>query len=234
MPTRMLRDWTRCQKVNALSPHAERFFTRLWMKADDHGLFYASYKELKLNLFPFNDGIKEAEIIKCLEECRKELIIIYEHEGIKYLQIKDFKQRPDKSKPKYPLPNENELIEMPLTTVNDRKRKEESPEEPKDNTPEEQAAFDKFQVFLKTHAVTLTKMKEPFTIKEFLAIKKEFSPQFVKDMVLRMHNYKLLLTKNTSANLTFRNWSRKGFNQEQQPADKPNLAAAVKNLENGI
>lgn len=235
MPTRILRDWTRCQKVNALSANAERLFTRLWMKADDHGLFYADYKELKLNLFPYNDGIKEAEITKCLEECRKELIIIYEQDGKRYLQIKDFKQRPDKAKPKFPLPDENQLIIEPYTTVNDRIRKQEEIKEDssKLSSPEDQQAFKMFQEFISKHAPTVGKMKQPFTIKEFLAIKKEFTPQFVRDMVLRMHNWKPLLTKNTSANLTFRDWSKKNLAQEPPNQTKPNLAAAVKKIEDG-
>ena len=93
-------------KVNSLSVHAERFFIRLIMKADDHGVFHADTRLLKANLYPLLlDSIREADLVRWTADCRKAgLVVLYESEGKKYMQILDFRQRLDKAKSKYPLP----------------------------------------------------------------------------------------------------------------------------------
>jgi hypothetical protein len=106
MPNRMLRDWTDSFKMKEVDAFAERFFTRLIMKADDYGCFYAEPSLLKAALFPFlSDKVREADISRWMAECQKAgLIVLYEVDGKKYLQIQEFKQRLDKAKNKYPLP----------------------------------------------------------------------------------------------------------------------------------
>lgn len=106
MPNRMLRDWTNSEKVNALSVHAERFFTRLIMKADDYGCFYADARLLKANLFPFLlDTIREADLLRWMTECQKAgLVVLYESSGKNYLQIVEFNQRLRQKTQKFPLP----------------------------------------------------------------------------------------------------------------------------------
>lgn len=115
MPNRMLRDWTDSEKVNGLTVHSERFFVRLIMKVDDYGCFHADSRLLKASLFPLQlDSIREADILRWTTECHKAgLIVLYESNSKKYLQIVDFKQRLDKSNPKYPLPTSGN----PLTNV---------------------------------------------------------------------------------------------------------------------
>lgn len=109
MPNRMLRDWTQSDKIDELSADAERLFTRLIMKADDYGGFWADTRLLKANLFPLKlDKIREADLLRWMAECQKAgLIVLYEVNQKKYLQIKDFRQRLDKAKAKFPLPPEN-------------------------------------------------------------------------------------------------------------------------------
>lgn len=106
MPNRMLRDWTDSERMNSLSVHAERFFVRLIMKADDYGCFYADQRILKANLFPLLlDAVREADLLRWMAECQKAgLIVLYESSGKKYLQISDFNQRLRAKKSKYPLP----------------------------------------------------------------------------------------------------------------------------------
>jgi hypothetical protein len=102
----MLRDWTGSDKISGLSVHAERFFVRLIMKVDDFGCFYADTRLLKANLFPLLlDSIREADLLRWMAECQKAgLIVLYVSDSKKYLQIKDFRQRLDKAKSKYPQP----------------------------------------------------------------------------------------------------------------------------------
>lgn len=115
MPNRMLRDWTDSEKVNSLTAHGERFFTRLIMKVDDYGCFHADARLLKASLFPLQlDSVREADLSRWMTECQKAgLIVIYESNSKRFLQIIDFKQRLDKSNPKFPLPSSGN----PLTTV---------------------------------------------------------------------------------------------------------------------
>src|SRR5688500_18392617 len=119
MPNRVLRDWTGSDKINAVTVHAERFFTRLIMKADDYGCFYADTRLLKANLFPLLlDIVREADISRWMAECQKAgLIALYEVSGKKYLQIQDFRQRLDKARAKFPLPTENQPVNNPLPFV---------------------------------------------------------------------------------------------------------------------
>lgn len=114
MPNRMLRDWTMSDKVVLISVHAERFFVRLIMKADDYGCFHADVRLLKANLFPLLlDNIREADLLRWMAECQKAgLVVLYESEGKKYVRILDFRQRLDKARSKYPLPTSHDFPEL--------------------------------------------------------------------------------------------------------------------------
>lgn len=70
-------------------------------------------------------------------------------------------------------------------------------------------SFNKFLKFIKDKASNVSRMKEPFTIAEFLKLKEIYSTEQISDMLLKMHNYKPLLTKNNSAYLTFLNWQKR-------------------------
>jgi len=106
MPNRVLRDWTDSEKVNTLSLGGEVFFTRLFMKADDHGRYYAATEILRTSLFPLKvDTIKSKDIDRFLNECTvADLIRIYFHKGKKYLYIPNFGQRLRNMREKYPHP----------------------------------------------------------------------------------------------------------------------------------
>jgi hypothetical protein len=111
MPNRMLRDWTKSEKVNSLSVHAERFFVRLIMAVDDFGGFYADCRILRSSLFPLLDGVRDADLLRWMAECQKAgLIVVYENSGRRYLQILDFGQRLRQKHRKYPPPSDSDLL----------------------------------------------------------------------------------------------------------------------------
>ena len=94
MPNRILRDWTDSDRVNSLTAEAERFFTRLIMKADDFGRYHADPKRLKAFLFPLNDDLRETDISRWLAECEQAgLMRFYEVSGKRYLELWNFGQR---------------------------------------------------------------------------------------------------------------------------------------------
>lgn len=107
MANRLLKDWTKSDKVNSLSALSERFFTRLIMKADDFGCYYADSRILKADLFPLLlDSIREADLLRWMAECQKAgLIVLYESESKKYLRIIDFGQRLRQKTSKFPMPD---------------------------------------------------------------------------------------------------------------------------------
>lgn len=127
MPNRILRDWTGNDRMNAVSIYAERFFTRLMMKADDFGCFYADTRLLKANLFPLLlDSIREADLSRWVAECQAAgLIVLYESKSKKYLQIQDFRQRLDRMCSKFPKPNDNQVLAGDTTA---RREVETNPE----------------------------------------------------------------------------------------------------------
>lgn len=131
----MLRDWTCSDRVNELTVYSERFFTRLIMKVDDYGCFYADTRLLKANLFPLlSDTVREADLLRWMAECQKAgLIVLYESLGKKYVQIIDFKQRLDRAKSKFPLPSAIEQMQV----VNDYppERETETEQKPKEEPP---------------------------------------------------------------------------------------------------
>jgi hypothetical protein len=69
--------------------------------------------------------------------------------------------------------------------------------------------FIKFQEWILENAPRVAKMKEPFTEIQYFAIKRDFDTTFICDLLMKMHNYEPLLTKNRNANLTFRNWAKR-------------------------
>jgi hypothetical protein len=118
MPNRILRDWTDSEKMSGITSQAERFFTRLIMKADDFGCFHANPKLLKAALFPLNDDIKDLDIARWLNECAKvELVQVYKVNGKMYLQIVDFGQRLRQSRAKFPQPQEADVLDSNFPQV---------------------------------------------------------------------------------------------------------------------
>lgn len=102
MPNRVLRDWTTSEAIDGLSVHAEVFFTRLIMKADDYGNYTGNHKLLKAALFPLRD-VMINEIDKWIEECAKVGIIKkYTSEGKDFIHIPNFGQRLRAMKSSYP------------------------------------------------------------------------------------------------------------------------------------
>lgn len=70
-------------------------------------------------------------------------------------------------------------------------------------------SFSNFQNWISENAPRVAQMKEPFTEAQYIALRKDYDATFLCDLLLEMHNYTPLLTKNRSAYLTFRNWARR-------------------------
>lgn len=130
MANRLLRDWTNSDRVDKITVQAEIFFVRLIMKADDYGCFWADPKRLKANLFPLKSDSRDTDISRWIAECEKAgLIVVYESDKKKYLQIVDFGQRLRTKQSRFPLPNDGDLRTI---DSNPRPELEEEVEEEKE------------------------------------------------------------------------------------------------------
>lgn len=109
MPTRLLRDGIlTSERVNALSPGAELFYRRLMSVVDDHGRFFADTRLLTSACYPLTfDRTSPTIVRQWLAECSEghdSLLNVYEVDGKRYLEIKDFRQR-TRSDSKFPPPS---------------------------------------------------------------------------------------------------------------------------------
>jgi hypothetical protein len=245
----MLRDWTGSEKVNSLSVHAERFFTRLIMKADDYGCCYADERLLKANLFPFLiNAIREADLLRWMAECQKAgLIVIYEHKGKKYLQIIEFGQRLRQKTNKFPLPEHDSTlppIDRTLPHEENRSRREEEVEvkevadKPHTYTHDQLKLFEDFKTWIKDKAPRVDQMKEPLTIEQYFKLKEKYSRVVITNVLIAMQNRANLLKTYVSAYLTINNWAQRDNgapnNTQETPSFAKQAAEAVKEIENGI
>ncbi len=244
MPNRMLRDWTQSEKIDELTSESERFFTRLIMKVDDYGCFWADTRLLKANLFPLKlDKIREADMLRWMAECQKAgLIVLYEVNQKKYLQIIDFRQRLDRAKAKFPLPTG----EDPLTTG-----KNDFPEIVNDFPPETEVEVEKKKKGIigeksappPTAQVDFEKREETFyqSLKPYLS-------SYGKDLLRKFFDYwrepnksrtkmRWEQEKTWDLNLRLQRWASSEFNKteaNQKPVSTVNkkLSEAVKKIEN--
>lgn len=109
MPTRILRDGIlESERVDALSHGAEVFYRRLMSRVDDYGRFTANPMILRSSLYPLKvDQITVADIEQWLAECAegdRPLVIVYEVDRKRYLELQDFNQR-TRTASKYPSPS---------------------------------------------------------------------------------------------------------------------------------
>lgn len=83
------------------------------------------------------------------------------------------------------------------------------PEKPKNEN------FEKFKQWIAANAPNVAKLKEPFTEEQFERIKRDFPLQLIQDTLVSMHNYRELLKKYVSANLTLRKWAKRDLEKYQ-------------------
>lgn len=92
-----------------------------------------------------------------------------------------------------------------------------------DNDSISREGFEKFQKWILKKAPNVAKMKEPFTIDQYLETKEKFKAEETEKILVEMHNYKPLLQKNISAFLTMSNWlERRNENKNGTHQSAPN------------
>lgn len=106
MPNRILREGIlESERIHKVSPLAELFYRRIMSIADDYGRYACDVPVLLSRCFPRRPTwADESTIPLWIEECREAgLILVYEVNNHKYLEISDFRQQ-SRSKSKFPGP----------------------------------------------------------------------------------------------------------------------------------
>lgn len=136
MAKRLLKDWTASTKIDSISLEAEVFFTRLIMKADDYGSYYANPKLLKAGLFPLRE-LSLKKIAGWVAECvEAKLILSYEVGGKDYIRIMDFGQRLRNQRNAFPHP----VVNPPRVAANGGELRPEVEEKRRELEIEEELA----------------------------------------------------------------------------------------------
>lgn len=104
MPTRYLKsEICDSETLDSLTPLAEVLFYRLLVTADDFGRLDARQAYVKSKCFPVRDSITAKDTEKLLLELHeKEVIILYEIDGRRYLQLCKWTNKPRSDVSKYP------------------------------------------------------------------------------------------------------------------------------------
>jgi hypothetical protein len=113
MPNRILKE-SICysEDINKLKPDEEIFFYRLIVNCDDYGRMDARPAILKSRLYPLREHMKSDDIkryLKKLSELKPEpLIILYENNGVQYIQMSKWEkhQQIRAKRSKYPALND--------------------------------------------------------------------------------------------------------------------------------
>lgn len=237
MANRVLRDYTRSEKVDLISSDAECLFIRLMTQADDYGTFHANPKIVKASCFPLKVFTDE-RINKLIGELTNSgLVIRFEVEGKPYLHIVDFGQRLRAMRNKFPRIPENLLVTQldsnsrriaadcgdspPETKRNETETKQEPAISPtavvvtSTNFSDKSIAMVEFVKTLKN----VSKLKDQLTHEEADRLLDKFPKETLKEILLEMENYKLLTKKSNSVNLTIRSWLKRRSETLKRPHD---------------
>ncbi len=213
------------EKLSSIPIQARLLFIGTWTISDDAGVLKGNEKFIKAQIFPYDDALRLDALKSWIDALVKaRMLVPLTYKGESYLYIRTFHshQKIDKPSLMRNIPDEDlkKLLDEysannqePLDIVNgivvvngkDEERSILSPAIAEAKHPD----FEKFEKWIEVNASNVGKLGEPFTEKQFLKLKKQYGVGIMQDMLLRMHNWKDLRKKNTSAYLTFLNWVKK-------------------------
>jgi hypothetical protein len=81
------------------------------------------------------------------------------------------------------------------------------------HSQEDKTKFKAFEEWILKNAPKVATMKQPFTIVQYIKLRKTLPKDQVKDLLLGMQNYSPLMKKNDSAYLTILNWAKRDYKQ---------------------
>lgn len=212
------------EKIAALPYGCRLLYIGTWNQADDNGVIRGNPAILKSKIFPYDDTLRVGEVSKWLDALVKaRMLVPISYKGESYYVVRTFHshQKFDPRYPNYIIPRE-EVEKILAALPTDTQATEPPPPNPPDPQgeeppplsaiPQDDIDFKAFQEWIKKKAPTVARMQHPFTKEEYLQLRKDFPPEFVKDLLIAMDNWPPLLQKNKNADATFRKWAKKDFN----------------------
>lgn len=204
--------------------------------ADDSGIIVSNETIIKSKVFPAREDIRKQQVSGWLQELIENSILVpFQYEDKGYYVMDFSSERIDKpQKSKVPVEiiekvlsgtipeNSGTFANAPAVLVEESKGKDckgeegiaperiPAPEKPRNEN------FLKFEKWINENAPNVAKLKEPFTEVQFERIKNDFPLKIIQEVLVSMHNYRELLKKYVSANLTFRKWAQKDLERQQQ------------------
>lgn len=208
------------KELAKVSLQAHLLWVLSWCFSDDEGVFENDPLLIKSQVFPRRTDIRVEQIEQWLGQLVKARFIIpFTHDGEGYYLHRTFKihQKIDRPQPsKIPENIIRRIIDECSTNVRpcivEDSIVEESKGEEQAQAPiHPQELIEKFKEFnewILKNAPNVNKMKEPFTIKQYQKLMKDFPGQkkLISEILLQMHNKADLLKKYNSSNLTLRSW----------------------------
>lgn len=210
---------------------ARLLFIGLWTLADKEGRLEDRPKRIKAELFPYDNLDCDKELSRLQSSG---FIIRYEVGEMKVIQITNFTThqritgKESETESRFPeftgeVKQSGDNGETTGKQLGKQEWKgmegkgkeggEAAPPAPPSDVVypiEVQESFKKFQDWISENAPNVSKMKEPFTIDQYVKLtKKGIEAGEIRRLLASMHNYKPLLTKNLSAYLTLIKWSEK-------------------------
>lgn len=219
-----------------ISLQAHLLWIGMWNFSDDKGVIENDPYYIKSQVFPRRKEVRVEQIEQWIDQLIKARFLVpFTFNGVSYCVSRSFvnHQKIDRATPsKIPQEFINQILKEYSTTTrlqldegstitrsveysNVEYKVEESSAENVGSTEtpktENEIAFDKFQAWLNSNAPNVAKMKEPFSLDQFISLKSKIEPNVIMELCLKMHNWKDLNKKNINANLTFKNWYNRDY-----------------------
>lgn len=199
------------RKLSKVSRDARLLFIAIWNFCDDNGVIIAEPIWLKSKIFPY-DQIQLQVFEKWLNELKQFGFIslfLYLNEEFYYLPnfIKhQVINRPNIEDVFVPKSELSACLERSLINhgnINDESLPERKGEERKGKETIVDTEFATFTKWVETNAPTVAKLQKPFSEAAYNKLKVQYTPEQIKEIILKMYNWKKLTTTKVDAYLTF-------------------------------
>ena len=201
--------------VAKLTLKSALFFTWSIPHLDVGGKILGDLNYLKGNIVPYRNDISVKDIQKCIDELEEYGLVIVYGDNHKYLKFKGFEKnqtvnidKEAKSEIPDPAPelSQSNAGETPGKVKEKVKEKEETPHP--------------LSLFIKENLLSVSKLEKQLTESDCIKLYGEYSDKLLMEVLQDMDNYKPLLKKYKSVNLTLRKWlkireERRNGNEEK-------------------
>lgn len=222
-------------KLSKISRDARLLFVGMWNFADDLGVIVGDSIWIKSKVFPY-DQIQLTQFERWIQELVKNgFISQLSHKGDDFYYLPNLTRHQVINRPNYDEVNiDKELLDSILQSITEQSLNDHGlisagkEGKGKEGKGEDACAsahtnpvFDSFVKFLKKEAPDVLKLQYPFTPEELTRLLDEYPSETIKHYCRLMHNYKPLLQKSKSANLTIRKWITNDKDKHQPNGTAP-------------